>query len=139
MPHITACQLVKYLSFIFLKVHTYFVGAFITGGLQNDTGPRKEIAVPPTLSQEEKMLAPLQSFDLSAQAQCSSLKNTKQGQSQINFEDQPNAGFKHVTLIHACVTANLQPFSRMFLSRSFVHGCLWGQVFKKKRATTLMA
>jgi hypothetical protein len=79
MPHITACQLVKYLSFIFLKVHTYFVGAFITSGLQNDTGPRKEIAVPPTLSQEEKMLAPLQSFDLSAQAQCSSLKNTKQG------------------------------------------------------------
>ncbi|CAK9219597.1 unnamed protein product [Sphagnum troendelagicum] len=49
------------------------------GGLQNDAGPRKEIAAPPTLSQEEKILAPLQSFDLSAQAQCSSLKNTKQG------------------------------------------------------------
>ncbi len=72
-------------------MHIYFVGAFITGGLQNDAGLRKEIAVPPTLSQEEKLLTPLQSFDLSAQAQCSSLKNTKQGQSQINFEDQPDA------------------------------------------------
>jgi hypothetical protein len=66
------------------------VDAFITGGLQDDAGPRKEIAVPRTLSQEEKMLAPLQSFDINAQSQCSSLKNTKQGQSQIDFKDQPN-------------------------------------------------